>query len=362
MTTCARRTAAGEATTPSTSSGHRRVRRPVTGSPTSLRQGRPHRPADGHQRHQRGPGAGHAARAAHGLVPQHLVLGPRRGQAGADRHRQRPRSRWTHPYLGTLELMADEGPDGTEPELLFCENETNLARLYGATPTRPTPRTASTTTWCTARPTVNPEQPRHQVRRLVPADVAPGGTVELRLRLRPTEEPGRPRRSARRSAGPFAARRKRKPTSSTPGSAPRTARADAAHVMRQAFAGLLWCKQFYYYDVARWLDGDPAQPPAAARPPARPQHTVAELQHLRHHVHAGQVGVPLVRGLGPCLPLRGPGPHRPGVRQVPADPAVPGVVPAPERRAARLRVGLRRRQPAGAGLGRVRSVRHRRRP
>ena len=31
--------------------------------------------------------------------------------------------------------------------------------------------------------------------------------------------------------------------------------------MRQAFAGMLWNKQFYYYDVARWLDGDSAQPP-----------------------------------------------------------------------------------------------------
>ena len=33
--------------------------------------------------------------------------------------------------------------------------------------------------------------------------------------------------------------------------------------MRQAFAGMLWSKQLYYYDVARWLDGDPTQP----RPP-----------------------------------------------------------------------------------------------
>ena len=30
--------------------------------------------------------------------------------------------------------------------------------------------------------------------------------------------------------------------------------------MRQAFAGMLWSKQLYYYDVARWLDGDPTQP------------------------------------------------------------------------------------------------------
>jgi hypothetical protein len=35
-------------------------------------------------------------------------------------------------------------------------------------------------------------------------------------------------------------------------------------VMRQAFAGLLWSKQLYNYDVARWLDGDPTQPPPPA--------------------------------------------------------------------------------------------------
>jgi hypothetical protein len=37
-------------------------------------------------------------------------------------------------------------------------------------------------------------------------------------------------------------------------------------VMRQGFAGLLWSKQLFYYDVARWLDGDPGQPiPPAER-------------------------------------------------------------------------------------------------
>jgi hypothetical protein len=37
-------------------------------------------------------------------------------------------------------------------------------------------------------------------------------------------------------------------------------------VLRQALAGMLWSKQLYYYNVARWLDGDPAQPsPSASR-------------------------------------------------------------------------------------------------
>ena len=40
--------------------------------------------------------------------------------------------------------------------------------------------------------------------------------------------------------------------------------ADARLVMRQAFAGLLWSKQFYKYDVVHWLDGDPNQPPPPA--------------------------------------------------------------------------------------------------
>jgi len=44
------------------------------------------------------------------------------------------------------------------------------------------------------------------------------------------------------------------------------ANADARDVQRQAFAGMIWCKQFYYYDVPDWLKGDPAQPPP---PPQR---------------------------------------------------------------------------------------------
>ena len=36
---------------------------------------------------------------------------------------------------------------------------------------------------------------------------------------------------------------------------------DARLVQRQAFAGMLWNKQFYYYDIPQWLNGDPAQPP-----------------------------------------------------------------------------------------------------
>ena len=42
-----------------------------------------------------------------------------------------------HPFAGTLELIAAAAPGGAGPQLLFCENETNLARLYGAEPVTP---------------------------------------------------------------------------------------------------------------------------------------------------------------------------------------------------------------------------------
>ena len=47
---------------------------------------------------------------------------------------------------------------------------------------------------------------------------------------------------------------------------PAEASEDEALVLRQALAGMLWSKQLYAYDVARWLDGDPTQPaPPASR-------------------------------------------------------------------------------------------------
>ena len=129
--------------------------------------------------------------------------------------------------------------------------------------------------------------------------------------------------------------------------------ADARLVQRQAFAGMLWSKQFYYFDVPQWLRRRPGRSRRRRHRGSRPQRRLAAPQQRRRHLDAGQVGIPLVRRLGPRVSLRGAGADRPRFRQGPADAADARMVHAPERPAAGLRMGVRRRQPAGACLGRL---------
>ena len=125
--------------------------------------------------------------------------------------------------------------------------------------------------------------------------------------------------------------------------------------MRQAFAGMLWSKQYYAYDVGRWLDGDPVGEPPPAGAATGSQRGLAAFRRRRHPLDARQMGIPVVRGVGPRVPCDHARPRRPVVREVPAARHVPGVVPAPQRRAACVRVVVRRRQPAcpcaGGGRG-----------
>jgi hypothetical protein len=175
-----------------------------------------------------------------------------------------------HPFLGSLELLAAAAPDGTAPELLFCENETNTALLFGSPPLTPFPKDGINDHVVSGAATVNPARRGTKCSLWYQVTVAPGATAELRLRLRPAgqgaepgAEPGaalgsdydRVRRARRAEADEFYAEL-----------TPEAASADEAMVLRQAFAGLLWGKQLYSYDVARWLDGDPGQPPP---PPQR---------------------------------------------------------------------------------------------
>jgi hypothetical protein len=95
--------------------------------------------------------------------------------------------------------------------------------------------------------------------------LAPGARVELRLRLvrRATDDPfgdfERVLGTRRREADEFYSELQKDMGSE-----------DARIVQRQAFAGLIWSKQFYQFDIPLWLSGDPGQtPPPAARAQGR---------------------------------------------------------------------------------------------
>jgi hypothetical protein len=169
-----------------------------------------------------------------------------------------------HPFLGELELLAGPGPDGVTPAALFCENETNTERLYGASPSTPYPKDGINDHVLSGLPTVNPDGRGTKCAFWHQVTVSPGETVELRLRLRPAGS-GTEAATALGSAFDEVISRRSAEADEFYGElTPPTASPDEALVMRQAFAGMLWSKQLYYYDVARWLDGDPTQP----RPPA----------------------------------------------------------------------------------------------
>ena len=163
-----------------------------------------------------------------------------------------------HPLLGPLMLRGGPGRGGA-PELLFCENETNFNRLYG-TASGPYPKDGINDHVTSGAATVNPEGRGTKCAFWYRLTVEPGATEEVRLRLRPD---GRPDEGQDLLGGDFdavMARRRAEADEFYAELTPATASEDEALVMRQAFAGMLWSKQLYSYDVARWLDGDPTQP------------------------------------------------------------------------------------------------------
>jgi hypothetical protein len=170
-----------------------------------------------------------------------------------------------HPFLGTMELIAAAGPGGADPQLLFCENETNLARLYGADPLTPYPKDGINDHVVNGAATVNPAGAGTKCAFWYQVTVPPGQTAELRLRLRAASD--KPRGRAGKAADPLGTeftevmdQRRAEADEFYAELRPAGASDDEALVLREACAGLLWSKQLFYYDVTRWLDGDPGQP------------------------------------------------------------------------------------------------------
>lgn len=227
-----------------------------------------------------------------------------------------------HDELGEYTLYCE-----TSPPLLFTENETNDERIFGAADAEPYRKDAINDYVVTGRrEAVNPAQTGTKAAAHYRPDVGGGATVVVRLRL-----------SAAAMPEPFDARfglildqRRREADAFYAAITPPGTGADAANVMRQALAGSLWSKQYYFFDADKWLEEHGADTDAL-RPPAGPQSRMVSPARRPYHLDAGQVGISVVRRLGSRLSGHGFGFGRRRFRQAADRAAARTPVPAPDR-------------------------------
>jgi hypothetical protein len=162
-----------------------------------------------------------------------------------------------HHRLGGLTLAGDG-----EPAALCCDNETNAVRLFGVPGRSAYPKDGINDHVVHGAATVNPDGVGTKAALHYVLTVPGGQTREIRLRL-VAGDVAAPDLGAEFSR--TVAERAGEADAFFAGLTPASATPDEALVLRQAIAGMMWGKQFYHYDVERWLDGDPAGP----APPAR---------------------------------------------------------------------------------------------
>jgi hypothetical protein len=158
-----------------------------------------------------------------------------------------------HEYYGERRLWC-EG----QPQLLFTENETNTRRLYGDQDGAKYVKDSFHDYIVHGRTdAVNPEKVGSKAAAQYQLSLSPGASEIIRLRLT----------NRTKSAGfkvqafnELFAQRIQEADEFYDELAPANLSEDARLVQRQAFAGLLWSKQFYHYDLKRWLVGDPGMP------------------------------------------------------------------------------------------------------
>ena len=164
-----------------------------------------------------------------------------------------------HHYYGRRWLYCEGSP-----ELLFTENETNNRRLYGLENGSYAKDGINDYIVHGVKEAVNAGQSGTKGTAHYPLTVDPGRTVTVRLRLTDKEIPPTVGEHLGADFERVFLERQREADEFYATVIPQDLAPDAQNVVRQAFGGLLWSKQFYHYVVEHWLKGDPAYPPPAA--------------------------------------------------------------------------------------------------
>ncbi|MEP6662279.1 MAG: glucosidase, partial [Verrucomicrobiota bacterium] len=150
-----------------------------------------------------------------------------------------------------------------QPELLFCENETNARRFYQSDVAGFFKDAFHDYVIDGNKTAVNPEKTGTKAAAHYPLSIPANGSATVRLRLvqgkiaKPFQDFDSLFQKARSEADEFYDNLQKDFTDD-----------DARRVQRQAFAGMIWGKQVYHYNVFKWLKGDSKQPP----PPPEHRH------------------------------------------------------------------------------------------
>jgi hypothetical protein len=154
----------------------------------------------------------------------------------------------THPYLPEMRLLCEGNP-----ELLFCENDTNPNRLFGINAPGYFKDAINDFVVDGNHSAINPAQTGTKVGAHYEVTLEGGASAEFRVRLTaawPPNDFAGYLQQRRAEADEFYGVLQRG-----------IAESEARRVQRQAFAGMLWSKQYYGLDLREWLRGDPLQPP-----------------------------------------------------------------------------------------------------
>jgi len=172
-----------------------------------------------------------------------------------------------------------------QPKFLFTENETNFAKLFRYNNRTPYVKDGFHEYLIRGNAgAINPQNSGTKTAAHYDFQLDPGETVVIKLRFTDREPladleydspmvgtitgPGHAERpQGVPASGDFRAgfdalfaQRQKEADEFYAERLPKRLSEDALGVMRQAYAGMLWCKQFYHYDVRRWLEGDPSEP------------------------------------------------------------------------------------------------------
>jgi hypothetical protein len=168
-----------------------------------------------------------------------------------------------HERAGTYRLVPGPNPSGAAPTPLFCDNETNNERLFSSPNSSPFPKDGINDHVISGAATVNPENTGTKAGWWYVVEVASGQTTTIELRLH-EHDALTPRVPDANWFGEWSegiiGTRKQEADEFYAGLTPGDALPHHESLMRSAYAGMIWGKQFYRYDVDRWLKGDPDEP------------------------------------------------------------------------------------------------------